>query len=382
MKDHSVKMLSCHLSCHLRTVTAVTTALFSITCRSPTSPSKTIVIPPPTITCPVPPSAVTAANGQSAAVSYGSPTVKGGSTPVSVSCAPPSGSPFPVGSTSITCSATDVVHRTAECSFTVSVSPPPPRLGVTTILAFGDSITEGEVPVAGEFSLRPQFVEPDKSYPADLSSLLSQRYTAQGATRVDAFCATNPPLPMSSGIVVINAGCLGERAEDATTLARLNDKLATYDPNIVLLLEGVNDLDRSRPTESISGGVQGVRALIGVAQSRGARVIVGTLPPEIAMDLTHGGAPDLIVPFNAQLTPTAASAGVSIVDVYGDIVRDVEDWISPYDGLHLTEAGYQEMARVWLNSIQLNFELPPAPTIRTNMSKVLSHVVVSGGAKR
>jgi hypothetical protein len=68
----------------------------------------------------------------------------------------------------------------------------------------------GEVPVQGEFpaaiALRvlPQYVEPDKSYPADLTTLLDQRYMAQRASRVDAFtvnlsddsnqdCNPNPP---------------------------------------------------------------------------------------------------------------------------------------------------------------------------------------------
>jgi lysophospholipase L1-like esterase len=320
----------------------------------------------------VAPSPVTSTNGQSALVTYGPASVTGGTAPVSLSCVPPSGSTFNIGSTAITCTATDAVQRTASCSFTATVTLPPPRLGVTTILAFGDSITEGEVPVLGEFSLGPQFVEPDKSYPADLTILLAQRYTGQGAARVDAFtvgagnttnCGTDPPRPIISGIVVINAGCLGERAEDLTTLARLNDKLATYRPDVVLLLEGVNDLDPQNPTTSISAGVHGVQSLIAAAQSRGARVMVGTLLPQIAADLTHGGTPLLIGPFNAQLVPAAIGAGARVVDLFGDIVNDVTDWISPYDGLHPTEAGYQEMARVWFSSIQSAFELPTTTTV-------------------
>jgi lysophospholipase L1-like esterase len=237
--------------------------------------------------------------------------------------------------------------------------------------------------VFGEFSLRPQFVEQDKSYPADLTILLAQRYTAQGAARVDAFtvgagnttnCSTDPPRPMISGIVVINAGCLGERAEDLTTLARLNDKLATYRPDVVLLLEGVNDLDPLNPATSISAGVHGVQSLIAAAQSRGARVMVGTLLPQIGADLTHGGTPLLIAPFNAQLVPAATNAGARVVDLFSDIAMDLTDWISPYDGLHPTEAGYQEMARVWFNTIQNAFELPTSSTVTA--------VTATGGVRR
>jgi lysophospholipase L1-like esterase len=356
----------------------VTAALPSVTCSSPTLPSRTIIIPPPAITCAQAPAPVTTRDGQSAVVAYGSPTVTGGTAPVSVSCTLPSGSTFPVGSTAVTCTATDAVHRTASCLLTVTVVLPPlPRLGVTTILAFGDSITEGEVPGARTFSIRPHDVVPDKSYPADLVTLLAQRYTAQGASRLDAYCTNDPPVPTTAGILVVNAGCLGERAEDATTLARLNDKIATYHPDAVLLLEGVNDLSSTHPDASISAGVQGVQTLIGSAESHGARVMVGTLLPAIAGDVSLA---NLIVPFNTQLVPAATTAGARIVDLYSDIVVDVTDWISPIDGLHPTEAGYQEMARVWFNNIQNAFE-PPSSAVTTS-GPVRPGRVVRTGSKR
>jgi lysophospholipase L1-like esterase len=286
---------------------------------------------------------------------------------VSVTCTPPNGSTFNVGSTAVTCIATDAVRRASSCTFAVSVILPRPRLGVTTILAFGDSITEGEVPLLGGLSIRPRVVEPDRSYPAGLTTLLAQRYTAQGASRIDAFtlgaadktiCTTDPPTPPTSGIVVINAGCMGEQAGLPATLSRLNDKIMRYHPDVLLLLEGVNDLTAG---VSIPGAVQGVQRLIFAARGLGVRVLVGTLLPEIA-----GGARAspayLIVPFNSLLVPVAQSAGATVVDLYGDIVTDATDWISPYDGLHPTEAGYQEMARVWFNSIKNAFELPSTST--------------------
>jgi lysophospholipase L1-like esterase len=294
----------------------------------------------------------------------------GGSAPLSASCTPPSGLPFTLGSTTVTCTATDAVHQTDQCSFLITVTPPSPRLGVTTILAFGDSITEGEVPVAGEFGIHPQFVEPDHSYPADLTSLLAQRYTAQGAIRHDAIaasvtgggtdCDTDPPAPPTSGILVINAGCLGEKAADA--LRRLDDKITVYHPDLLLLLEGVNDLNGAA---SIPTAVQSVATLIHEARKRGVPVLVGTLVPQIAGDINARWA-GLIAPFNAQLWPAATNAGAQVVDLYSDIATDETDWISPYDGLHPTEAGYREIARVWFASIQQAFEVPLFSTVTTN----------------
>jgi lysophospholipase L1-like esterase len=347
-------------------------ALLTGGCSSPTLPSKTTIIQPPAITCPIAPSPVIATNGQSAVVTYGAATVTGGTAPLTESCAPTSGSTFAIGSTSVVCTATDAVSRTASCSFVATVTRPLPRLGVSTILAFGDSMTEGEVPVAGEFSIGPQFVMPDSAYPAYLTDLLAQRYSARGASRLDAFtlaaggltlCKTAAPYPQTPGLVVINAGCLGERAEDASTVQRLIGLITAYHPDVVLLLEGVNDLDSLSPGASIAAGVQGVRTLIAAAQSRNVRVMVGTLLPEVPAELTHGGLPDLIVPFNTQLVPAATNAGARVVDLYSAIAMDVTDWISPYDGLHPTAAGYQEMATVWLSAVRSAYELPLTSTV-------------------
>jgi len=339
-------------------------ALFAAACANPTQPSRTVIIPAPGIHCPVAPSPVTTFNGLPVVVTYDAPTTTGGTDPVSASCTPPSGWAFTIGATVVTCVATDAVRRTASCSFDVSVVLPPPRLGVTTILAFGDSITEGEVPVAGEFGIRPRFVEPDQSYPADLTTILAQRYTAQGASLVDAFCTFDPPPPTTPGIHVINAGCLGEQAEAAGTLVRLNDKITVYHPDLVLLLEGVNDLNGAA---SVSGAVRGVQTLIGAARGRGVPVFVSTLLPEISGDLNAGSA-SLIASFNSLLVPAGSSAGARIVDLYQDLSTDVTDWISPYDGLHPTEAGYREMARVWAANIQSAFELPLFSATTTNVS--------------
>jgi hypothetical protein len=91
-------------------------------------------------------------------------------------------------------------------------------------------------------------------------------------------------------------------------------------------------------------------------------VLVGTLLPQIAGDVNAGNV-HLIVPFNAQLLPRAAGAGAHVVDLYSDIATDVTDWISPYDGLHPTALGYQELARVWFNSLERLFELPGSSTV-------------------
>jgi len=75
--------------------------------------------PPPTITCPQP--KATSTDGQAVPLTF-APTVSGGVDPLNVSCTPPSSSLFPVGTTTLSCTVTDALGRTASCSTPVVVS--------------------------------------------------------------------------------------------------------------------------------------------------------------------------------------------------------------------------------------------------------------------
>ncbi|MBI3415850.1 MAG: HYR domain-containing protein, partial [Verrucomicrobia bacterium] len=73
------------------------------------------------IVCPANTGASAAIGQCSAVVNYPAPIVSGGTGGVTVVCNPPSGANFPVGITTVNCTATDSVNATASCSFTVTV---------------------------------------------------------------------------------------------------------------------------------------------------------------------------------------------------------------------------------------------------------------------
>lgn len=83
-----------------------------------------MVIPndPPMITCPANLIAKSATPGSAMAiVSYPSPVVTDDCGVASTLCNPPSGSSFPLGTTTVTCTATDTSGNTAQCGFTVTL---------------------------------------------------------------------------------------------------------------------------------------------------------------------------------------------------------------------------------------------------------------------
>jgi hypothetical protein len=84
---------------------------------------------PPTIVCPPDIAVPNDPNACGAKVDYPAPQAGDNCPGVSVTCAPPSGGFFPVGTTSVTCTATDASGNTASCTFQITVrDTEPPRI--------------------------------------------------------------------------------------------------------------------------------------------------------------------------------------------------------------------------------------------------------------
>jgi hypothetical protein len=79
---------------------------------------------PPTITCPGPLTIVTPPAcplSTSTVVNFPAPLATDNCPGVTVACTPPAGSIFPVGTTTVTCTATDAAGNAASCSFAITV---------------------------------------------------------------------------------------------------------------------------------------------------------------------------------------------------------------------------------------------------------------------
>jgi hypothetical protein len=76
---------------------------------------------PPVIACPAAVTAVfSSAGGLSGTVDYPTPVSSDNCAILSVACTPPSGSAFPLGTTTVTCTGTDTSANSATCSFVVN----------------------------------------------------------------------------------------------------------------------------------------------------------------------------------------------------------------------------------------------------------------------
>jgi lysophospholipase L1-like esterase len=213
-----------------------------------------------------------------------------------------------------------------------------PRLSRTRFLAFGDSVTAGEITVP---SIAPTsagqnyklIIVPSASYPSQLLQMLRARYTDQ-----------------TSQLQVVNSGAPGEWAQDGAQ--RLPGVMSSVRPEAVLLLEGYNDLGASGTT-GINAAWNAIDRMAKEIRGRGARVFLSTLPPPGPLGAKSIPASQVIA---LRIRTTAAGEGAVLVDAYAALVVDVPRYVGA-DGLHLTEAGYLKLADLFFTAIRGDLEV-------------------------
>jgi lysophospholipase L1-like esterase len=344
--------IASRLGRHTFLFTAVLLISLSAACSSsptaptppPPPPAPPPVIPdPPSLTCPADMTAsTTSPTGMT--FTFATPEASAGQTPVTVACVPESGTNFALGATRVDCTATDAINRSATCAFTVTVSRTP-QLTFTKFLAFGDSITAGEVSFPVTTGIFPQSgrapsfrmrVIPQASYPSVLRDLMAARYTAQ-----------------ASSLVMLNYGQPGEKARNPEAVTRFANAVANNRPEVVMLMHGYNDISDGGV---ISAAVNAVDAM--AAEARNRRVskvfMLGLVP-------SRGGGGNAIPlssiqAFNERLQRAASGEGAVYVDLYSAMIANVNTYIGA-DGLHPNEAGYRKIAEIVLAAVQANLEV-------------------------
>lgn len=294
----------------------------------------------PQIACPAD-IAVSEIFGSSQPVTFNAPIVTGGAAPTTVTCAPPSGAAFPLGTTTVRCTAIDAQARQATCTFNVTLT------GASTSVkkydAFGDSLTEGE---NGRPPVATSILDVPNAYPTKLQLKLDETYPGQG-------------------VLVVNRGHSGDAVEK--TLSEIPGFLLTDKPDAVLLLSGFNNLFNGGCLVSDGQGPRCATAMDAVyfgirdcirrtkESSVGVRYIfVSTLTPpgplvQPTPDRRIRG--DVIVTLNQRLRQVIVAEGAIVVDPHPLFLGHEAEYIDN-DGLHLRPAGNEVLADTFLSAIK------------------------------
>ena len=297
--------------------------------------------PPPvaqlSVVCPPAQSEVSLKN-QPVVITWPAPTTQGGTAPVQTSCTPASGSAFLPGTAPVACTATGAgANQTASCSFPVTVTRPP-QISVTRFMAFGDSITWGTASPPAGFLAIP-IPAPSYSYPSQLLGLLGGRYPEQA-------------------ISMANEGWPGEAIGDGVN--RLPSALAVNTPEVLLLLDGANDLLGSPSSATTQYIASKLRDMVRTATARmpAIRVLLATFPPQYhgTIPYDRGAGAEFVPELNQRIVAVAQSEGATLVDLYAAFPAGGKPYIG-VDGLHPTEQGFTLMAQTFAKVIQEKFEV-------------------------
>jgi lysophospholipase L1-like esterase len=325
-------------------LTLLAATLSAASCsKSPTAPTPPptpppVVANPPSLSC-VEGISRSTTNATGLELHYDAPAPTDGQGSVSVTCSPGSGHTFPIGTTQVSCTATDTLNRTATCSFNVTVSKLP-VLSKTRYLAYGDSITAGEVsfPVGtlsgGTGLITRQVIVPAAAYPTVLLNTLRGRYASQ-----------------SSAMEVFNYGLGGEKVIQSRN--RYFSALNATRPDVLLLMEGANDIPLGEDGAA-SGAANEIRIWVAEAKARGITVFLATPTP--GRPGNRQIQPFLLEDYANRMRRVAEQEGVRLVDMYALMLPDVQRYIG-VDGLHPNELGYARMADLFFQAIQSAFEV-------------------------
>jgi len=180
------------------------------------------------IICPDPIAVQTDPGECTAVVTFAEPTIIDAVGAVTIVCVPPPGSAFPVGETTVVCTATDSIGQTATCSFTVGVQDgEAPEISCPaniTVACLDDvpptDFAGGSVGDACDPS--PTVVHSDDSVSGSNPTIITRRYRATDAAGNDSTCEqiiTVTGLPGD-----LNGDCCIDLADLALLMAQIRGR--------------------------------------------------------------------------------------------------------------------------------------------------------------
>lgn len=213
------------------TIIGNTATIFSASTPDPTtsnnvSTANTIASnPPPRITCPANITQINDSGRCAALVNYFLPPVTDNCPLSSVICSPPSGSDFTIGTTTVTCVATDAGGLTATCSFTVTVTDFQPitvscPANVTVTASAGQCSPVVNYPAPAVIDNCPGFsvrcVPPSGStFPLGVTGVVCTAVDAKGVQATCGFTVSVTGTPQA--VVALQGG--GNKLDFGTTFA-------------------------------------------------------------------------------------------------------------------------------------------------------------------
>ncbi|MEB3341988.1 Calx-beta domain-containing protein, partial [Okeania sp.] len=141
----------------------------------------------------------------------------------------------------------------------------------------------------------------------------------------------------------------GYNTPSVATYTTIEDTLGTYDPDMVLLMAGTNDI---REGDDVDTAIADLEELVDriVIAAPDTHVLVGSILPNTANATREAKTIEFSSRVESEIVQPQVNAGnyVSFVDIFNAPLIP-SDFTS--DGTHLTSGGYDKLAEVWEDAI-------------------------------
>jgi lysophospholipase L1-like esterase len=133
-----------------------------------------------------------------------------------------------------------------------------------------------------------------------------------------------------------NSGIPGDTT--AGMLSRLNRDVFAYDPGVLFIMGGTNDLGRKI---SNSTTISNLKAIVVAARARGIKVFLMEIPPD-----SYAGEAAAVDSLNAQIVHLANMYQIVAIDIHTPLSTSGGVYQSKFttDGVHFTDLGAQTVA--------------------------------------
>ncbi len=151
----------------------------------------------------------------------------------------------------------------------------------------------------------------------------------------------------------INKGIGGEKTKDL--LGRMKESIYDYNPQRVVLLIGTNDINKDVPLDEIASNISLIIKKIQKNNSQTEIFVESVLPvngngdhDKIDLDIVGNRNNKDIQKLNEMIRLVCEKTGVTYIDAYDEFTDKNGDLKVEYtvEGLHLSDAGYQQQTEV------------------------------------
>ena len=162
------------------------------------------------------------------------------------------------------------------------------------------------------------------------------------------FFAENPRL--------INKGVSGETTPQI--LDRFNNDVVSFEPELVIILAGINDIAQNTGYISIPETFTNIINMVEIANSYNITpVLCSVLPASKIAWKPEIKSADLVIELNDKLKDYCTENNIAYVDYFSSMVGENKELRSDltYDGVHPDKKGYLIMEKILLETIQKKF---------------------------